>query len=203
KVVCGTAVLATFAYMESNGWVTGDAPDDPKLGRLWETELGWQPRSWWDFTAGEWGGFRWLAPRFGPGAAGANVSAAGRRPSGEVAAVVVAGALAMAGSFDTKAYTRALSEWLNIARPGISGDAKSELFIPLQRKKLTGLVNPASLREIETGVDPEIRRARPSGAYDQAGPGSVVARELDVMVRQWMSQIPGLSSLKDKAGVYL
>jgi hypothetical protein len=203
KMAFGVAAMGLFAYLESNAWITGDAPDDLNLAAQWEKELKWQRRSWWDPVADKWRSYEGLAPLSDLIAAGANMSAAGRRTAGDLTAMLSAGAVAIAGSLDTKQYTRTLSEWLSVMREGTTDDSKIEKFIALERRKLAGLVQPGILREIETGVDPAIRRARPSGAYGEGGIGSSLARELDVLVREWMSTIPGLSTIKDTEGRFL
>jgi hypothetical protein len=200
RVAFGGLLIGTMAYLESQGFITGDGPTDPRLKKLWQDELGWQARSWWDPVSGKWRTYDGFAPVSDLIAAGADMSAAARRTKGDLSAAWLAGSVAMATAFDTKGYTRTLSEWFDFMRSGTSDDSKWEQFVTLQRKRIAGLVSPGALRELETIVDPEIRRARPSGAYAEGAPGSAIARELDVLKREWMSQIPGLSSAKDAEG---
>lgn len=203
QLAFGGAALGIFAYLESQGGITGDGPDDPKLRQMWETELGWQRRSVWDPLADKWRSYDGISPLSDLMAAGADMSTAARRTKGDLGTAAFAGAIAMAKSFDTKAYTQQLSAWLDVMRPGTSDDTTVEKAMAQLRKSVSGMAQPAFLREIESGVDPEIRRPRPSGAYAEGSWGSASGRELDVMVRQWKSQIPGLSSEKDAEGNYL
>ena len=203
RVLFGGAILGTFGYLESQGLVTGDGPSDPKLAKQWRDELGMQPRSWWDVGSGKWRSYDGLAPVSDLIAAGADMSAAARRTSGDLGSMWLAGAVAMATSFDTKGYTRTLSDWFDFMRPGTTDDSKWELFLSLQRKRIAGVVQPGALRELESVGDPAVRRARPSGAFPEGGTGSAIARELDVLVREWKSQIPGLSATKDAEGNWL
>lgn len=194
RVLFGAGILTTIGYLESQGGVTGDGPSDPKLKKLWQDELGLQERSFWDPIAKKWRGYNGLGVVSDLIAAGADMSAAARRTPGDLADKWVAGAVAMATSFDTKSYTRTLSELFSFMREGASEDSQWERFLALQRQRIAGVVQPGVLRELEGAVDPEVRRPRPSGDYPEGSTGMAMARELDMLVRQWKSQIPGLSS---------
>ena len=202
KLAFGFAALGLFSYLESQAWITGDLPDDPKLRQMWENEQGVQARSWWDPVAGKWRSYAGIPVLEHLIAAGANMSAAARRAPGDLGAKLLAGGLAMGSILDYKDYTGQLSEWLEVVREGTTDDTRVEKFFAKMGRDVMGMVQPGALREIEKGVDPTIRRARPSGAYPEGSIPNALLRELDVMGRDWMSHIPGLSSMKDADGAY-
>lgn len=196
KMAFGGAALGLFGLLEHMNWITGAAPEDPHLRKLW-MDAGNQEYSFW--TGSRWVSYRGFEPISTIIGVAANTSQLIRNTPGEAdkATLFVAAILAQFETFETQRYMMGLSDMLNVLRARGS-DSRIEAGLKLVRKRLSSW-SPAALAEVESLVDPAIRREVPSGALED----TPVMRELTALWDRYRARIPGFSTAKNADGDYL
>jgi hypothetical protein len=199
RVVAGAAVIGSFIYLESQGMMTGNAPKDPKLRAMWNA-AGYQERSWWDPVSEKWRSYDGLGPLTSLIAGAADTSMTLRKLPAESQNAMhyfYAFLMSQIDSLDSRTFTQSISNFIDMVKTP-SNDTRAEQGMTFLRKQIAGWLKPGLVREIETMVDPEVRRVIRSGAKE-----SGLDQEFQALLDEVRAGWPGFSSAKDAYGNYL
>lgn len=204
RVVGGAAVLGSFMYLESQGVLTGNAPKDPRLREVWE-KAGYQQRSFWDGISEKWRSYDGLGPLTTLISTAADTSMAARKlpeDSFDGAHLLFSYFLSQVNNLDSRTFTQSISNLMDVIK-NPSSDSQVEKAMDFLRKQVAGWAKPGVAREIETLVDPEVRRPVRSGAYDEDSLTGSLGREFQMLLDDVRSGWPGFSDAKDEHGNFL
>jgi len=202
KLAMGAGIIGLFGYMENLGMITGSAPEDHDLKRVYEAN-GWKEKSFWDPITDQWRSYAGLEPAATWIAIGADISFTIRHmPDPDALKLFSAGVLATLQNLEADRFVMQLSDMIHVIKSPTK-QAMVQRGLEYVGERLVRIIpgaqlaDNAALREIEGVVDPAKRRITRSGAIDNP-----VLREFDAVLQYYRSRIPGLSSARDAEGAY-
>ena len=185
RLATGMAIIGTFGYLEFEGVVTGTAPENPAHRKAWE-QAGYQAVSFWDPISEKYRSYDGLEPLTTLISTGADIARGMRlNPTLDWPALIITGAMAQVRNLDTKSYLQSVSQLIDLIR-NPSDASMIENGLGFIRKKLE-MFRPAVLGEIESGIDPTIRRGRPGSEP------STILREFQTLLRSYQAKTPFFS----------
>lgn len=183
KVGTGVLMSGTFTYLAMQGLINGD-PIDNQDRRTMEA-AGRPPRTWWDPVSGKWRSYAGMEPFSSLVAFGANMASAGARlPEGDVLHLLLAAGLAWGGVIEDNVFMTSASQFVDAVKVGYD-DSKVAGMLEYVRRA-TERFRPAVLTELESAVDPEIRKAVPRPEYQH----NLLMQEVDMLFQNYRKGIP-------------
>lgn len=198
KIVHTAAVMGAFMYMESQGLVNGNGPSDPDMKKKW-IQLGFQPRTFWDPVSEKYRSYDGLGQATTLISSAADTSLFLRKlpaESSDAMHIMVGAWLSQVNNLDSRQFTQSVSNLIEAFRGGT--DSQVNKVIDFVRKQVGGWARPGVAREVESVLDPEVRKPIKSGAYDDG-----LQQEFQLLKDEVSVAWPWFSTLKDKEGNFL